>query len=678
MRDQLLTIIKRDPAVTELLSGLREGRGPAAVFSLPDAARAPVFAALSEEATTLVVLDTEAAAVELYNELRAYRPDALLFLPRELPLVHVQAAAPERRSQRLGVLSRLVLGVPSLIVSCGAALLERLAPPEAFVSQVKVVKRGDVLPPRQLLSDLVSAGYERVDMLEGPGQVALRGDILDVFPPQGEDPCRIEFFDDEVDQLRWFDVSTQRSIRQTDRALLPPAFETPQPGSRVRRALKALGDRAGFDREREDWAQERPTLGADVLLPLLYDEEASLHDYLPADCFRLVVEPDRVMEEGRTARTLFLESVTAMLDREEGHPKQAKLMREDGHLSELLNTRRTAAVYSLFRTSRELAHKMRVKFTLESAPMYLGDMGELVRELKRFRQTGGSALLYGGESADGLLSSIQDEIRCTLAEELTRESEPGEVLILKESLPRGFVCPAQKLMVLTGSELFGKRMSRPRKTKSGLKFSDLTVGDYVVHEAHGVGRFVGVEQLTVENSTRDYLLLLYKGGDKLYIPTDQLDRIQKYMGSAGEDAVPTLSKLGGGEWQQKVQKARAAAKKLAVDLAALYAKRASLQGFAFSPDTAWQRKLEASFPYEETRDQLRCIREVKADMESRRPMDRLIGSSAGTWATARPRWPSGRPSRRSRTGSRRPCWPPPPSWPSSISPPFRSGFPPFR
>ena len=657
MRDQLLTIIKRDPAVAELLSGLREGRGPAAVFSLPDAARAPVFAALSEEATTLVVLDTEAAAVELYNELRAYRPDVLVFLPRELPLVHVQAAAPERRSQRLGVLSRLVLGVPSLIVSCGAALLERLAPPEAFVSQVKVVKRGDVLPPRQLLSDLVSAGYERVDMLEGPGQVALRGDILDVFPPQGEDPCRIEFFDDEVDQLRWFDVSTQRSIRQTDRALLPPAFETPQPGSRVRRALKALGDRAGFDREREDWAQERPTLGADVLLPLLYDEEASLHDYLPADCFRLVVEPDRVMEEGRTARTLFLESVTAMLDREEGHPKQAKLMREDGHLSELLNTRRTAAVYSLFRTSRELAHKMRVKFTLESAPMYLGDMGELVRELKRFRQTGGSALLYGGESADGLLSSLQDEIRCTLAEELTRESEPGEVLILKESLPRGFVCPAQKLMVLTGSELFGKRMSRPRKTKSGLKFSDLTVGDYVVHEAHGVGRFVGVEQLTVENSTRDYLLLLYKGGDKLYIPTDQLDRIQKYMGSAGEDATPTLSKLGGGEWQQKVQKARAAAKKLAVDLAALYAKRASLQGFAFSPDTAWQRKLEASFPYEETRDQLRCIRE---------------------WATARPRWPSGRPSRRSRTGSRRPCWPPPPSWPSSISPPFRSGFPPFR
>ena len=198
MKERLIAQLKKDPAVVELLSGLREGRGPAAVFSLPDGARAPVFAALSEERTARVVLDTEAAAIELYNEIRVYRPDAQLFLPRELPLVHVQAAAPERRSQRLGVLSRLVLGVPTLILTCATALLERLAPPEAFLSQVKVVKRGDTLPPRQLLSDLVSAGYERVDMLEGPGQVALRGDILDVFPPQGEDPCRIEFFDDEV------------------------------------------------------------------------------------------------------------------------------------------------------------------------------------------------------------------------------------------------------------------------------------------------------------------------------------------------------------------------------------------------------------------------------------------------------------------------------------------------
>ena len=259
MTDRLIAQLKKDPAVVELLSGLKEGRGPAAVFSLPDAARAPVFAALSEERTTLVVLDTEAAAIDLYSEIKAYRPDALPFLPRELPLVHVQAAAPERRSQRLGVLSRLVLGVPTLIISCAAALMERLAPPEAFVSQVKVVKRGDVLPPRTLLSDLVAAGYERVDMLEGPGQVALRGDILDVFPPQGEDPCRIEFFDDEVDQLRWFDVATQRSIRQTDRALLQEAYEKAADAA----ALIVKGDVEGaqsrFNKRHEKNPRQTPT-----------------------------------------------------------------------------------------------------------------------------------------------------------------------------------------------------------------------------------------------------------------------------------------------------------------------------------------------------------------------------------------------------------------------------------
>ncbi|MBQ7278270.1 MAG: transcription-repair coupling factor [Clostridia bacterium] len=628
MKDYILSTIARDPALQELQAGLSEGRGPIAVFSLPEAARGAVFAALGQGGTCLIVVDRPAAALELYQELKSYREDVQLFLPRELPLSYVQAADPERRSQRLGVLSRLVLGMDMLCVTCPQALMERLAPREAFVAHVKLVKRGDTVPPRELLSTLVAAGYERVDMLEGPGQVALRGDILDVFPPQGEDPCRIEFFDDEVDQLRYFDVTSQRSVAQTDRVLLPPAFETPQPKARMRRGLQLLGESRGFDREREDWAEERPTPGADVLLPLLYEESATLGDYLPMDCRILALEPDRLMEEGRTARGLFLESVAAMLERGEGHSLQEKLMEGEQVLQKLLVRRYTGALYALFRTSREVRHRMQVSFDFTPAPAYLGDMGELIGELKAYRQAGGTALLFGGQSARALMENLQDELRCVLLT-APRAPEPGEVLIIEQSLPRGFVCPSQKLMVLTGAELFGKKMSRPKKKRSGLQFSDLTVGDYVVHEAHGVGRFVGVEQLSIDGSTRDFLLLVYKGGDKLFIPTDQLDRIQKYMGTGGEEAAPTLSKLGGGEWQQKVQKARTAAKKLAVDLAALYARRTSLRGHAFSPDTAWQQKLEAAFPYEETRDQLRCIREVKADMESPRPMDRLLCGDVG-------------------------------------------------
>ena len=216
-------------------------------------------------------------------------------------------------------------------------------------------------------------------------------------------------------------------------------------------------------------------------------------------------------------------------------------------------------------------------------------MGELKRELKQGQNKGETRLLFAGEGAAFLFRELEEEgLSCRMESTLSNVPAQGTLLVLKTTLPRGFRLPGSRLTVLSQEERFGKQQTHRKQKKSGLKFSDLTVGDYVVHEAHGIGRFVGVEQLTVQNSTRDYLLLVYKGGDKLYIPTDQLDRIQKYMG-AGEEGTPNLSKLGGGEWQQKVSKARTAAKKLAFDLAELYAQRTSVRGFAFSPDTPWQK-----------------------------------------------------------------------------------------
>ena len=625
--EALLSYLSKDPSLRELNAGLQGGKGPAAVFSLPGCERPPVFASLLLGRTGLILLDTETEATLFYEELKSYCPQAQLFLPRDVPLVHMQAVSGEIRAQRLATLSRLSLSIPTAVVSCVGAVLERLAPPEAFVSQLRTLKRGDVAEPRALLKSLCEEGYERVDMLEGPGQCALRGDILDVFPPQGENPCRIEFFDEEIDQIRLFDAATQRSVGQVESVFLPPAYETPQPAPRIRRALKALKDAEGFEKQREDWEQGRPSLGADVLLPLLYTEKAGLLDYLPKNALLFLVEPARLFDEGRSVRDLFAASVTAMLERGEGLPAQGELLFGEGYLEKGLNSPRAAAVYSLFRTSPELTHRMRVGFDMESAPAYLGDTGELKKELLRQKRGGQALLLYAGEGAAALGEALEETVPCTVYSEDVSPAL-GEVRLISKALPRGFVCPALRLTVLTGAELFGKRISRVKKKKSGLKFSDLAIGDYVVHETHGVGRFVGVEQLTVQHSTRDYLLFLYKGGDKLYIPTDQLDRIQKYMG-AGEDVSPQLSKLGGGDWQQKVTRAKAAAKKLAVDLAELYSKRASCRGFAFSKDTPWQKKLEESFPYEETPDQLQCIQEIKADMEAPRPMDRLLCGDVG-------------------------------------------------
>ena len=628
--EALLAAIRKDAAYRQLETALTDGNGTVAVFGLPEPHRPGVAAALATTRTVLWVTPTPAEALRLHDVLQAYRPDALLFLPRDLPLVHLQAVSAERRALRLAVLSRLALSVPSLIVTCGEALMERLAMPETFLSQLVTVRTGDAIDPRTLLERLVAAGYERTDQIEGQGQCAARGDILDVYPPQAEYPYRIEFFGDEIDQIRCFDPLTQRSVEQTMQAVLPPAFETPQTEEAMARALRLLKKAEGFSMQRESWQEGRPCVGADVLLPLLYPVTTTLLEYLPRDASILLNDPQRILDEARATELVHAETVAATLERGEGHPMQAKLLLPTDDLEHSLDTSRTAAFYPLFRTCPGFKHRERVGFTAQNAPQYLSDFEQLAAELKQMQQRREAVLLYAGEGQDRVLEQLSTcDIKVASSDVLARPPVRGEILVLKESLPQGFAYPELHLFVLSAQELFGKKPSAHARKKSGtLRFADLAVGDYVVHEAHGIGRFMGVEQLTVQNSTRDYLLFAYRGNDKLYIPTDQLDRIQKYVG-ADEETPPALSKLGGTDWQQRVQKAREGAKKLAVDLARLYAERATNKGHAFSTDTPWQKRLEQSFPYEETPDQVTAIAQIKADMEAPRSMDRLLCGDVG-------------------------------------------------
>ena len=627
---ELLQAIAADPAYRQLHTALTEGNGTAAVFGLPEAHRPAVNAALSEDRTVVWVAPTPAEALRLFELQRAYRPDTGLFLPRELPLTHLEAVSSERRAQRLAVLSRLALGLPCLILTCPEALMERLAPHETFLSQIVTVNVGDEIDPRDLLRKLCAAGYERAIEIEGPGQCAMRGDILDVYPPQAQLPYRIEFYGDEIDQMRVFDPLTQRSVEQVSACVLPPAFETPQTEEAMARALRLLKSAAGFDAQREAWSERRPCVSADVLVPLLYPVTETLLDYLPDEHAILLNDPGRIADEARAAELVFSETVAATLERGEGHPSQAKLLFSADVIMRALDTGKTAAYYALFRPYQGFTHRARVGFTAEAAPAYLNDAAQFVTELKRLLDAREAVLLYVGEATERMREILSDaDLRVAYADTLSRPPMRGEALVLRETLPQGFAFPELHLYVLTAQELFGKKpAAHTRKKGSALKFTDLTVGDYVVHEAHGIGRFMGVEQLTVQNSTKDYLLFAYRGDDKLYIPTDQLDRIQKYVGADAE-VPPQLSKLGGADWQQRVQKAREGAKKLAVDLAKLYAARSQNGGFAFSKDSAWQKRLEDAFPYEETPDQAQAIREVKADMESPRPMDRLLCGDVG-------------------------------------------------
>lgn len=632
MQHPILTVLRDAPEFRRMEDALSRSCGPVAAFGLQESHKAHIAAVLSLSHTVLLVSATDTGAARLWDSVRGYLLDASLFLPRETPLVHVMNASSERAGSRASALSSLLFRENRLVICSMGALLQRLAPRDVYVSQCVRLKTGDETSPRALVQRLAAAGYERVELVEGRGQVASRGDLVDVYPPDARYPIRVEFWGDTIDQMRDFDPITQRSVEQRTEALLPPAYETPQTEQAIARALRHAADKIGFETQVELWQQGLPAAGADAMLPLLYPKLDTLLDYLPESAVLVLDEPARLEEAAKTAEMTFAESVTAMLERGEGDAAQGKLQLGAEETLSLLNTPRTAACYALTRPHHAFPPKEIVQFLARPAPQYMGDTEELLRDVRLWKQTGEAAVLFAGEHARPLfeqLSAAGAEV--AFSETLSRPPVRGEALVTGDALLTGFAYPELHLTVLGASELFGKRstVKKVQKKRNTLSFSELSVGDYVVHEAHGIGRFVGVESLTVDGSTRDYLLLEYRGGDRLYIPTDQMDRVQKYVGGGDEDTVPHLSKLGGSEWQGRVNRAKASAKKLAVDLAELYAARASVRGFAFSKDTPWQTQLEERFPYQETPDQLESIREIKADMERPHPMDRLLCGDVG-------------------------------------------------
>lgn len=632
MQHPILTVLRDAPEFRRMEDALSRSCGPVAAFGLQESHKAHIAAVLSLSHTVLLVSATDTGAARLWDSVRGYLPDASLYLPRETPLVHVMNASSERAGSRASALSSLLFRENRLVICSMGALLQRLAPRDVYVSQCVRLKTGDETSPRALVQRLAAAGYERVELVEGRGQVASRGDLVDVYPPDARYPIRVEFWGDTIDQMRDFDPITQRSVEQRTEALLPPAYETPQTEQAIARALRHAADKIGFETQVELWRQGLPAAGADAMLPLLYPKLDTLLDYLPESAVLVLDEPARLEEAAKTAEMTFAESVTAMLERGEGDAAQGKLQLGAEETLSLLNTPRAAACYALTRPHHAFPPKEIVQFLARPAPQYMGDTEELLRDVRLWKQTGEAAVLFAGEHAKPLFEQLAAAgAEVAFSETLTRPPVRGEVLVTGDALLTGFAYPELHLTVLGASELFGKRsaVKKVQKKRNTLSFSELSVGDYVVHEAHGIGRFVGVESLTVDDSTRDYLLLEYRGGDRLYIPTDQMDRVQKYVGGGDEDTVPHLSKLGGSEWQGRVNRAKASAKKLAVDLAELYAARASVRGFAFSKDTPWQTQLEERFPYQETPDQLESIREIKADMERPHPMDRLLCGDVG-------------------------------------------------
>ena len=546
----------------------------------------------------------------------------------------VDAESHELENQRIQALEAAASGFPCLVTAPATALLELLPPPDHISSDIVWLTQGESMPVEDLASRLAGLGYQNVARVDGPGQFSRRGEIVDVYPP-GTDPCRIEFFDVEIESVRNFDIETQRSLRTLDQVRFGPV-RMPILNDEVRkRVLDKLHARSRtlsplflnhLEQDRERFANLEYWPGCQQYIQYMFSGTYNLLDYFAGGRVVAAETPEII-------KHLELHSGELM--------ERHQSLLEKGRL--LPDLQPWSSIEQIIPRWQQIA-------TLH--------IGLLMRSLKHFRLSGISGLSFRGvPSFYGQQQLIADEVRAWLKRGVTivvvgasqqlsqslgsmdipvfdsglGKLQKAAVNIVPGSLSSGFELVEQGLVVLSLNELAARRQPvRRARTEPGMTAGELqtmVAGEYVVHSSYGIGQFMGIVTREIAGSRRDYLYIKYAGKDRLYLPTDQVHLLQRYLG--GEDKPPKLYALGGGDWQKVKKKVQESVQKLAFDLLALYAKRQSARGHAFGPDTPWQRELEDSFPYQETPDQLRTIAEIKGDMESSRPMDRLLCGDVG-------------------------------------------------
>ena len=655
--EQFLRQLQTIPEVAELIRRVEDGGCPAAVSGLQPVQRACVGAAVAAGSGRPAVFlcgderEVQVLAGDL-ETLTGTRPVTLL--GREWQFRPGAVGSRDWERSRLAALYALARGEASAVVATVDAVCARTLPPELLRSLAVTLTAGGQAELRQLTERLLSAGYTRCDQVEGVGQFALRGGILDVFSPLMDQPVRCEFFDDEIDSMGTFDPATQRRTRNVDTALILPAAEVlPHcaegglPG--LAEQLSSLADRLARRQKTEQIVQtlredaERLRGGAapsapDRYLAAIYPEISTGMDYLPADAAVFLSESGRVDERMKNAALQLKQDTEALLTAGLLAGDHARLALTPEELYAALEAFPVIMADSLPTSRHPLRPRGLVTMNAKQLSSYGGSLETAVTDLEHYRHSGSAVLvLCGGETRARNLQRLLEERGVPAALDLAGAAMPaaGEVRLTVGALSAGSEWPSLKLAVLTEGQLSAPAMRKRQRVKKDSNrqklqsYTDLSPGDLVVHEHHGVGRFAGIQRMPVDGVEKDYIKIDYAGGDCLYVPVTQLDLVSKYIGG-GEDTEHTrLNKLGGTDWTRQKTRAKKAAKDLAKGLIALYAERQKRPGFAFSPDSPWQREFEESFPYAETEDQLRCVSEIKADMERPRPMDRLLCGDVG-------------------------------------------------
>ncbi len=637
----LCDILKKEPDYKRLLSGIADNALPIAASGLSDIHKAVVSASVygHTKRRMLIITQDEATAASLRDDLLSLGVDALLFPSRDYNTARVTGYSKEYEHKRIYTLSRVLDGAFGVVLAPIDAAVQYTLPPETLKENVTTVRVGDTVDLARLNRLLVSQGYVKCELCEGVGQFAVRGGIIDIFATGSSAPVRIELWGDEVDSISYFDVHSQRRSENTEEIKIFPANELPYEMDALAEKLqkyigtaKKLTDTQRRQVENDiDALKGNLSIPSDLYIPFLYERMSTVFDYFD-DSLILVCDSGNINERLKSIAAMERQDVSQLLENGSLCPASAKLRLTAAEIY----TKFQKALYleNFPRAAYEIALKDLISFSFKRSSAWSGDINVLCEDLSYTKQIKGLAVILAGEqkAARLLTNELCDRgINAVYLENTDGINESG-VYVIRGGLSSGFEIPMCKFSLITHRHIASEGRlihRRPKNAKQIGSLDELHRGDYVVHATHGIGIFDGINRITNAGVTKDYIKIKYAGTDTLYVPVTQLDLVSKYIGAATEEGHIKLNRLGGSEWQKTRARVKKAVQDMAKQLTALYAKRMATKGYAFSADTDLQSSFESRFEYEETDDQLRCINEIKRDMEREVPMDRLLCGDVG-------------------------------------------------
>lgn len=619
-----------------------------------------VHAAVNDYRFRLIITGDEAKAREMQEDSRFFDKSSIYYPAKDFIFYSADVHGNQLAGERLRCIQKIIAAQDNktniTVITTIDGCVDMLMPLQRYRDNIIHFKNSDIIDTEKLISKLVGIGYTRVPMIDGQGQFAVRGGIIDIFSYTDETPVRIELWDDEIDSIRFFDVESQRSVEKIQTYDVFPATEWilsedeidagfEKVKDEVEKQLVTLGndkkkktqqEMDACNRLRHAYADFERTRDYSKFILSFTDEIEVFTDYFPKDETVFVLdEPDRIMERMELISYEYEESMKNRLEGGYVVASQTKLMRPIAEVYKNMQSSRLMLLSSLDYKPKMLKPADYLRIDARSISSYNNSFEYLADDINKYKRTGYRVVLVCNSRtrAARIVADLEElGTQSYFSEDYDKEIMPGTVMVTYGNIHRGFEYPLIGFVIITENDIFTSRTRKKQKKKyegrSIAGFNELNVGDYVVHEMHGLGVYKGIEKITVEGVEKDYIKIEYAGNSNLYVLATQLDRLQKYAASDTEKK-PKLNKLGSVEWNKTKAKVHGAVEEIAKDLVELYSIRQNQKGYAFGPDTVWQKEFEEMFPYEETDDQLNAIADTKADMESTRIMDRLICGDVG-------------------------------------------------